>query len=549
MDPVSILEGYEDVPDDILASFITEVLAEGNSSSSTLLPADATTSSLTTNANATNFKKEIELLDTPVQPQAEDGDNDDDGEEEEAEADMEAEDFLPIFRSTRVRTHTNVNIAMPTTAPTVFEAMGETAVDLLGSDTHFAQDVAKEQQQLQQLQQQQQQQPPQDTGNMSLDPFAIALRAAAAVDEFFDDQEAPPRAPSTPTTSLLQKQGPKSTNTARTKYQKSTSFRKNKSTSRGSLKSPPLRILSSKHKKMTTPVLDKKRTTASKTTTTPKAMGGARVRQPKQRVQTQRQIQRQRRQQKQRHQRHHQRQKEQRDTNNSSMFVERDISEEYEDIDGEERDDYYEMEEEEEQLVEEEEGEERMDEQRRLYQMRLEQQLEMELERQQYMMHELERSLEEERNPSSFSNMMMDSPSSSFHRQSMKQQQQQQEQQQQQQQEQQQQQQQQQHVMSSPYERTSPPTPPRSRTSFITRTPTHHQHSYPASSQDSDTWREVMQEQQRRCDSRPRTAPPQGLDRESGMVWSTTKSYVMNQSYMVGEAPARPQRSGMTVSR
>jgi len=546
MEQVSILEGYEDVPDDILASFITEVLAEGNSSSSTLLPADATTSSLTTNANATNFKKEIELLDTPVQPQAEDGDSDDDGEEEEAEADMEAEDFLPIFRSTRVRTHTNVNIAMPTTAPTVFEAMGETAVDLLGSDTHFAQDVAKEQQQLQQQQQQQQQQPPQDTGNMSLDPFAIALRAAAAVDEFFDDQEAPPRAPSTPTTSLLQKQGrPKSTNTARTKYQKSTSCRKNKSTSRGSLKSPPLRILSSKHKKMTTPVLDKKRTTASKTTTTPKAMGGARVRQPKQRVQTQRQIQRQRRQQK---QRHHQRQKEQRDTNNSSMFVERDISEEYEDIDGEERDDYYEMEEEE-QLVEEEEGEERMDEQRRLYQMRLEQQLEMELERQQYMMHELERSLEEERNPSSFSNMMMDSPSSSFHRQSMKQQQQQQEQQQQQQQEQQQQQQQQQHVMSSPYERTSPPTPPRSRTSFITRTPTHHQHSYPASSQDSDTWREVMQEQQRRCDSRPRTAPPQGLDRESGMVWSTTKSYVMNQSYMVGEAPARPQRSGMTVSR
>ena len=95
---------------------------------------------------------------------------------------------------------------------------------------------------------------------------------------------------------------------------------------------------------MTTPVLAKKRTTASKTTTTPKALGGARVRQPEQRVQTQRQIQRQRRQQK---QRHHQRQKEQRDTNNSSMFVERDISEEYEDIDGEERDDYYEMEEEE----------------------------------------------------------------------------------------------------------------------------------------------------------------------------------------------------------
>jgi hypothetical protein len=188
------------------------------------------------------------------------------------------------------------------------------------------------------------------------------------------------------------------------------------------------------------------------------------------------------------------------------MAVERDVNETYEDIQGEEVDHYYE--------IDEEEGEERMDEQRRLYQMRLEQQLEMELERQQYMMNDLEKSLEEEKR-----HVMMESPSEKkwIKRRSL--------------------------PSNSPYKSTSPPTPPRSsNTTNISYNNVVTPTTAYASSHDSEAWREVMNSERR-----PRTAPPRGLDRESG-IWSTTKSYVMNQSYMVGEAPTQSQRSGITVS-
>ena len=90
----------------------------------------------------------------------------------------------------------------------------------------------------------------------------------------------------------------------------------------------------------------------------------------------------------------------------------------------------------------------------------------------------------------------------------------------------------------------APPTPPRTD---AMRTPSTERPKY-GLSHDSDVWREVLSQPGQR---RHRTAPPKGLDRESGVFFSNARSYgLINQSFMVGEATPRStsQRSGMAVS-
>ena len=462
-------EGNE-VPDDVLRSFITQVLAE-----------DETT-------------------------------------QETAQVLADESSFLPVFRKSNISNNNQ----------TAVELLGEARFNDEEEYIEMSQQQHIEAQQYQQQQQLlQEQAQEQEAGAISLDPLAIARRAETAVRSFdeasgFNNTYETRQTISTPRTVKTTRTAKINRTNRTTKKTPKRSLKKKigrlgggpkrvgntTKKGRGNLKSPSLRVPSSKKKHRNASSSKQRNLNFNKTTTTPRSRKSKN---------------------------YHEK---------SSMFVEMDVTknirddkdtykEEVENVEAEEQQQQQEQQEQQEEEEEEEEEnvEDQMDEQRRLYQMRLEQQLELELERQQYMMQDLERSLEDE---SQQTNMMMESPSANTNNLN--------------------QYQRRTETMSTSnmttnnmYGRVAPPTPPRHRTNSdeVARTPSDAKSTtYGGLSHDSDAWREVMNSERR-----PRTAPPQGLDRESG-IWSNTRSYLINESYMVGEAPPRPttQRSGMSVS-
>jgi hypothetical protein len=516
MEQMESIFGSEDVPDEILASFITEVLAEGNDVSHGAASFDVATEDVTDTATEeatvecqnNNFSQEQQVTEVHYHNHTTTNNNNN------------TSSFLPVFQNSSV--HVNMHVAVPTSKQfkgQEFQTtvdIQSTAVELLG-DALFNMDEAEEEEEEEDHHADAmmvRQTFKEDDDTVSLDPLAIARRAETAI-RVYDavttavavTEQQPPAVQvavqvAMPLALAKARSEKTATRKAAGKTQTKTKRAKKRigrlgggpkrvgassAAGRGSLKSPPLRVL--------------------RTTSTKKKHRGVRL-SSKQRASSAKLSRRVR----------HQKL----DDENSSMFVEIDSTERHSDrlrtVENIER-----------VVVDvEEEEDDRMDEQRRLYQIRLEQQLELELERQQYMMRDLEHSLNsvnDEERPRMSTPTMMESPSATtktFQRTSPT------------------------LPGSSAYERVVPPTPPRDRkhTAGIS-TPGGNKATYGGGlSHDSDAWREVMNSERR-----PRTAPPKGLDRESG-IWSNTPSYLINQSYMVGEAPPRPttQRFGMTVS-